>query len=126
MKTLPKVVLAKNVMTPYRLSFFRELAAQVDLDVVLDAPTNIHRNWKVDLDDLKFRCQVLGSPTMGFAHKSQGESAGGEARLRRFPLRLFGTLGKMKPDCVVSTEFGMRSVIAALWCMLRRRPLIIW
>lgn len=118
------MLVAKNMLPPYRMPFLNELGAKVELTLVLDNLSEPGRSWVVDPEEMsEVTTHVLGSKVVGFEH---GQDGFRESRVRQMSWGVLKYLNRVKPDCVVSTEFGLRSLLASLWCRLHGKPLIIW
>jgi glycosyltransferase involved in cell wall biosynthesis len=112
-----RVALLTNILSPYRMPAFRALARTPgwSLRIFVNAETEFDRHWEVDAEGL----EVVMVP--------------GTTRIRRgrtlhfpSPRAFFRSLRDFRPDAVVSTELGARTVLAWLFCLLFRVPLTIW
>jgi len=119
-----RVALLTNIPAPYRLAFFKELGARCDLKVFFDSRSEPNRQWDVPAD-------------LGFAHAYLHGFA--IARLRRRPdgipndrrywqlrYEILPALFKFRPEVIVSSEFGPRSMQAAAYGAACGVPLVIW
>jgi glycosyltransferase involved in cell wall biosynthesis len=117
-----RVCVLTNILPPYRIGFYNELARLTDLHVVLDALSTPDRDWKIDPATVKFRCTVSGN-----RHKSISRPGVGYAAERRFfnlSERTMPELNRIRPDIVVSAELGPRTIQAALYAIARQIPLV--
>jgi glycosyltransferase involved in cell wall biosynthesis len=118
------VALLTNIPSPYRLPFLRELSQLHRLHVVFDVRTEVNRHWEVP-DDLGFASSFAGGVTFQYMRRRKDQLS---PELRELHVR-YGVLTELKrlrPDVVVSLEFGPRSLLALLYCKLTGTPLIIW
>jgi len=127
-----RVALLTNILTPYRLPVYRDLAATPGwrLRVMLcaaDDPSwrhayeGAHEEGRAALDveivaGVSFRRRVRAHRD----HESQ------QWATLHVPWGVFGALHRFAPDVVVTGELGARSAFAAAWAALHRVPLVIW
>lgn len=121
----PRVALLTNIPTPYRLSFFRHLHQLVDLHVVFDALKEPDREWRLAHTDLDFPHSFTLGMRLSFARK-RSDLAMQDERFLHLSLGQFFKLLQLKPDVVISGEFGARTLQALLYGWLTRTPVIIW
>lgn len=120
----PKVALVTNMLPPYRVGFYSALAGKVDLHVILNVQSEKNREWKVDTDDLPFDLNVLNSKSIVYNRKRK-DLHYTEPREFHLNEKLYGALNDLRPDVVVSMEFGIRTIICAIYCKINKIPLII-
>ena len=120
-----KILVAKNILPPYRVEFLRELGKLSDLTLVLDAVSEPGREWKVESDFPEMEVKLLNSRALTYDYKG-AEGKLQEKRARQLSLGLWKVLGETRPDCVVSAELGLRTILATLWCKIHKVPLVIW
>ncbi|HXK21903.1 MAG TPA: glycosyltransferase family 4 protein [Myxococcota bacterium] len=127
-----RVALLTNTLTPYRLPVYRELGATPgwQLRIFLSAESEPH--W-----DVAFRAafaegvaslDVERVASLGFERRQlTHRGAGIEQRVStHVPWGTLGALRRFRPDVVVSTELGARSLFAALYTAWHRTPLVLW
>ncbi|MGO9874301.1 MAG: glycosyltransferase family 4 protein [Acidimicrobiia bacterium] len=117
------VALLTNAPAPYRTPFFNELAKKCDLLVVFDTLRGPGREWEVDEGEFEFRWAVTRALPFYDRLVARGSI---ERRIPHIPVNVISLLERDQPDVVVSLEFGARTAEAALFCRLRKRPLIVW
>jgi glycosyltransferase involved in cell wall biosynthesis len=117
-----RVSVLTNILPPYRIGFYNELAKLCDLHVVLDALTTPDRQWHIDPASIHFRCTVSGNRHQPVKRPGVGYEA--ERRYFNFSERTLPELGRTRPDIVVSLELGARTAQAALYAFARRIPLV--
>lgn len=118
-----RVVLLTNSPAPYRTEFFNELARCCRLLITFDAKREPDRHWLLDESNFRFNwCVSRGLMIM--RPRLSGRAT--NRRVLQVPLSTFATLERFLPDIVVSDELGVRTMWAALFCKVRRRPLIVW
>lgn len=123
-ETRPKVVLVTNMLPPYRVSFYRALAQRVDLTVLLDTLSEFNRQWEVPLDDLGFDVVVMNSRSFLFTrrHRTTGYV---EKRQFHFSEKALQHLARLRPDVVLSVEFGLRSLFSMIHAKFHGIPFIL-
>jgi glycosyltransferase involved in cell wall biosynthesis len=115
----PSVALLANSFAPYRIPFYNALARRTRLLVSVDVLRENHREWSIDEREFEFDwvcTRSLAIPRPG-AHQ--------EGRIL-VPLNVAALLRHFRPDVVVSSELGARTVTATAYCRARHRPLTIW
>lgn len=120
-----KVVLLTNIIPPYRVEFFRELSYLCDLTVVCDSLVCPLREWRLDPAGFGFDYIELQSEGELYTHK-RPDAGFDEQRVRYKGIGVRKTLNKLRPDVVVTCEFGMRSLYTLLYCKQRGVPYLIW
>ncbi len=117
-----RVCVLTNILPPYRIGFYNELAGLCDLHVVLDSWSTPDRQWQVAASDLRFNCTVSGNRSRAVTRRGAGYA--GERRYFNFSERTLPALNAIRPDVVVSLELGPRTAQAALYAFARQVPLI--
>ena len=117
-----RVCVLTNILPPYRIGFYNELARLTDLHVVLDALSTPDREWKIDPLSVQFECTVSGNRYKAISRPGAGYP--GERRFFNFSERTLPELRRVKPDIVVSAELGPRTIQAALYAFARNIPLV--
>jgi glycosyltransferase involved in cell wall biosynthesis len=127
-----RVALLTNVLTPYRLPVYRDLAATPGwrLKLLLSARSEPH--WGDEFGDAFERgraaldVEVLRG--FGFERRQVTHRAEGiEQQVRaHVPWGALGALHRFRPDVVVSAELGARSALAALYAAWTGTPLVLW
>ncbi|MCC6612967.1 MAG: glycosyltransferase family 4 protein [Anaerolineae bacterium] len=118
---MKKLVVLTNELPPYRRPIFERLGCHdgLEVKVYLSTRKEPHRLWN-DAADLP-HVTVRTIPNIA-AHFQQNKSD----RLIHFPLTTLVVLVRERPDVIISSEFGFRTLMAWLYCVLFRKPLIIW
>lgn len=117
-----RVALLTNAPAPYRTEFLNELAKRCRLLVAFDTKRESDREWLIEESDFHFDWLV----TRAFEISGLRLAGSFERARLQIPLNMLAILERFKPDVVVSGELGIRTMWAALFCQMRRRPLIIW
>jgi glycosyltransferase involved in cell wall biosynthesis len=121
-RTTMRLCVLTNILPPYRIGFYNELAKLCDLHVVLDSLSTPDRQWRVDPASLQFRCTVSGNRNKAITRAGVGYE--GEQRYFNFSERTLAELRRIKPDIVVAAELGSRTIQASLYAFLRGIPLV--
>lgn len=114
MKSRAKVLFLHNIVAPYRLPVFEELAKKIDLKVFFSKKTYKERLWKIDLSKYSFKREILKNFTIGpFVFNFT------------LPIKLL----KNRPDVYIVGEIGFRTIFSIIWVFfasrLFKKPLII-
>ncbi|GAB3256935.1 glycosyltransferase family 4 protein [Kineosporia babensis] len=110
----PRIALIHNMIAPYRLALFRELAAEVNLRVFFTQGAGKDRLWQASVDGNSFDARVLPSAMLG----PVALNPGGFRRLRRS--RFDALITNTDPDTAPLSLAGL------LLARLRRRPVVVW
>lgn len=118
----PKLMLMTNMMAPFRYPIYEHLARNFDLTIVTSKGEN-NRVWSnVRVPG----CNVI--EVSGLVLKRDKREGARIAEQKYFHLNL-GYLSKLfalRPDIVISTEMGLRSLFAVMFGAVYRRPVWIW
>lgn len=118
-----KVALLTNFIPPYRKSLLESLSKKVQsLKILVSTEMEKNRNWEVDHGVLDVTVQKSWSYTKNWTN----EKGYSEKSTVHLPLNTVRLLRKAKPDVVISSELGFRSLRASMYCKLYRKPLILW
>ncbi|HEY5658226.1 MAG TPA: glycosyltransferase family 4 protein [Myxococcota bacterium] len=127
-----RVALLTNLLSPYRLPVYRDLAATPgwQLRVLVGAESNrdwarayagAHARGSRELDVEVVRSWSVRQRVA--THRAGDAVQSVEIQL---PFGALGALRRFRPDVVVSGELGARTALAALYARLARVPLVIW
>lgn len=119
-----RVVLVTNMLPPYRVSFYRALGRLVDFRLLLDTISEFNRSWDLseDAKHLHFTVQNCRS----FVYRRHRNDVGYvEKRQFQFSEKTLPLLSEIKPDAVVSIEFGLKTLWSILYGWLYRVPVIL-
>ncbi|MFK7784255.1 MAG: glycosyltransferase family 4 protein [Crocinitomicaceae bacterium] len=118
-----KVALLTNFIPPYRKGLLEKLAKNVSkLTVLVSTEMEKNRDWKTDHGALDVEVQKTWSYTKNW----KNENGYPEKSIVHIPRNTLRLLKKMNPDVVVSSELGIRSLMASMYCKRRKKPLILW
>ena len=119
-----RVALLTNFIPPYRAPLFRLLARRFDaFRIFVSTRMEPNRNWEPQLEGLDV--EVLRGLTVHRTERHPHDFS--NPVFVHLPYTALFRLWKRQPDVVVSGQLGLASVIAALYCLLRRRSaLVLW
>lgn len=127
-----RVALLTNVLSPYRLPVFRDLAATPgwSLRVFVCARTEIH--WT----DAYARAYERGCQDLDVEHprtltlkrrvSMNADTASTQQIETHLPLGIPAALRRFRPDVIVASELGPRCAIGAATAAWMKIPLVIW
>ena len=121
-----KVAILTNFVPPYRAPAYRALARRVEsLDVHVDVPMEQNRSWAVDWEDISV---TVGRGVSLVRKKgSRHVATSVEPSTLHVATSVVPFLIRSFPDIVITSEFGPRTLQAAIFCLLTRRPkLVVW
>lgn len=122
-----RVALLTNEIPPYRVPLYRELAADDswDFKVFTCVERENDRLWNVESAfPFPTRRSCSFSYTRTIRRKSQ--ISFNDVRQIHLPVGLLPDLYRFRPDVVISSEFGARTLLAAIYAKLRRCRLITY
>ncbi len=127
-----RVALLTNILTPYRLPVYRDLAATPgwQLRVLLSAADDpswqrafegAYEQGRADLD-----VEIVGGASLRRRVRAHRAQASEQWSTLHVPWGALGSLRRFAPDVVVTSELGPRTMFAAAYAALYRVPLVIW
>ncbi len=117
------VVSLTNCLTPYSVHTYTALAKRVKkLTILISTPMESNRNWELEANDLDVRVQR----TTTFRRPWRHDAGFTDTVHIHMPRDTIGLLRQLRPDVVISGEFGVRSLLSAVYSTrVRRTPLIL-
>lgn len=118
---MKKLAVLTNELPPYRRPIFELLGRhnRLVVAVYLSTRKEPHRPWDGIRDLQNVNIQVVRS----FSFYLKGRE---RERFVHLPVGVLPALLRNQPDVVISGEFGLRTLLAWVYCALFRKPLIIW
>jgi glycosyltransferase involved in cell wall biosynthesis len=114
-----RIVFLSNHVAPYRVSTLVELRQMVErLDIVLSST-----DCAPGLPEHDIGVHFL--PSLKIPQRRRHANGYDERYEVHVPRAVIATLRRLDPNCVVAPEFGLRTAMAAAYCVLHRRPLVI-
>jgi hypothetical protein len=119
-----RVALVLKTIPPYRIGVFQELAKRVDhLEIFISTRIEPHRSWAVEWQAL----DVSLMPTLTIPYRRRHPGGFDEQLYLHLTLDAYSPLRRYKPDVVIASELGTRSLGAAIYCGLRPEcRLVLW
>jgi glycosyltransferase involved in cell wall biosynthesis len=127
-----RVALLTNILTPYRIPVYRDLAATPgwQLRVMLCAAED--PSWQHAYEGAyqqgrdALDVEIVAGVSFRRRVRAHPERASQQWATLHVPWGVFGALRRFAPDVVVTGELGARSAFAAAYAALHRVPLVIW
>lgn len=127
-----RVALLTNILTPYRLPVYRELAATPGWRVrfLLSAESDptwerafrgAHERGRAELD-----VAVVADWSLRRRVRTRGTADSTQSVTLHVPVGVLRALRRFGPDVVVSAELGARTALAAAYAAIHRVPLVVW
>jgi len=127
-----RIALHTNVLTPYRLPVYRDLAATPgwSLRILVSAErdatwprefTGAHEAGSRELD-----VEVVRSLALRRRYAVHPGSGARQTVTTHIPIGAPTALRRFAPDVIVSAELGPRTLLAAAYATLARTPLVVW
>jgi glycosyltransferase involved in cell wall biosynthesis len=113
-----RVALVTDIPTPYMLEVLNALGSLVDLTVVFCAQTGTRGMPWTAGEELPFEHQVINGLTL--------RSGAPDRPDYYLSPRVLGALAKSRAEAVISFGFSIPTAYSAVYCRLRRAPLIIY
>lgn len=119
-----RVALLTNIVPPYRVPVFKALGAQnIDLHILATALTEPNRNWEAPGNELPLTVQR----SFVVRERQHHPHHFTEHAYVHIPLDTVSILRGLRPDVVISGEFGLRSIHAGMYKLANRRvKLLLW
>ncbi len=113
-----RIVYLTNFLSPDIVDICRHWSAAADdLTILVSVPMEGNRSWTPDEQGLNVRVQKTWTMTRTDRHPSGYR----DVNYVHLPLDTFSQLRRRRPDVIVSTELGARSMIAAAYRRLNGR-----
>ena len=121
-----KVVECANEIPPYRRPLYQRFGRRKDMyfTLLLDTAVEPDREWDAISAIPNINIKIVRTFTIKWRKRDATLSIFIE-RFIHFPVGLLPELTARKPDVVISSEFGFRSLSTFLYCFLFRKPLIL-
>jgi glycosyltransferase involved in cell wall biosynthesis len=119
-----KVVLVSNMLPPYRVSFYRALSRRLNFGLLLDTMSEFNRQWKLpeEAHELSITIQNCRSFVYSRLRSDVGYE---EKRQFQFSEQTLPILREMRPDVVISIEFGLKTLWSLLYGWIYGVPVIL-
>ncbi len=109
-----KILYFTNILAPYRIGLFNKLNEifNGDIKFYFDGKTEINRKWKIPEAELKFRYEINNAPYISTVSYSVNKSE--LQRFIYFPFYIFKIVLREKPEIILTSEFGLRTLFALI------------
>jgi glycosyltransferase involved in cell wall biosynthesis len=122
--SLIKIFMVTNMLPPYRVSFYRALMHRLDFGLLLDTLSEFNRQWILSDEAQKLKLTVQNCRS--FVYRRYRDDVGyHEKRQFHFSEQTIPQLRLMKPDVVVSIEFGLKTLWSLLYGWMYQVPVIV-
>jgi glycosyltransferase involved in cell wall biosynthesis len=122
----PRLVLLTNLIAPYRLPVFQALGEVFELSILTGGDEANRAGWKGIERALEgIELKRSRGWTIPFRKRSERGAPRDQRYLQITPGYFFDLLAR-RPDATITTEMGVRTVIALTYGALFRRPVWIW
>jgi glycosyltransferase involved in cell wall biosynthesis len=127
-----RVALLTNVLTPYRLPVYRDLANTPGWELRVMASRRQEAGFgRAHEGAFDAACQILDVELvkgLSFRRRvaTNGKVDASQWIETHFPVGILPALARFRPDVIVSGELGARSALAALYSTLTGVPLVLW
>lgn len=121
-----KLAILNNLITPYRIPIYEGLAQKFSTHLLLSGEEQNRDTWQdLDKEVSNIQIQNVWGFTLKFFEKRNGQLF--DPRYLHINPGYLWELIKIRPDALISTEMGFRSIIALLYGFLFQKPVwILW
>lgn len=120
-----RIALLNNIVPPYRIGVYDTIGRNSDLTVLISGFEANRRTWKNVLNgDEHFRVKQSWGFSIKIPKKMNGQTID-YAYVFINPGYLWDLM-RMNPDALISTELGVRTMIAMVYGFFFRKPLWVW
>jgi glycosyltransferase involved in cell wall biosynthesis len=121
----PRLAILVNIITPYRLPLYQRVASRFDTTVFYSGKETDRACWD-GIESMSRGLRLHRSAGLSLVRKV-GRRGQFDIRHLHLPFGHAVDLLKMKPDVVLSTEMGFRTVLALIYGAVFRRPVwVLW
>ena len=123
-----KLAILNNIVPPYRLPIYIRLGKVFTTSVILSGKEDNELRWKgVEIPLIQNNISV--KIAKGFSFRFKNKTKDGktyEKRNLHINPGYFIDLVREKPDVVISTEMGFRTIMALIYGYLYKKPIWVW
>jgi len=120
-----RVALLNNILPPYRIPVYQKIGEETDLRVFLSGYEDNRRTWQELLErSYSFHLKTSWGFTIKRPRKVDGKVI--DMGYTFINPGYFWDLIRTRPDAVISTELGPRTLMALLYGLIFRRPVWVW
>lgn len=120
-----KVALLLNIIAPYRVPVYERIAREFDLRIIITGMEDNRMAWETAFEE---PVKDLIHKARGFTIRKKVQSGNGvyDFRYLHIPLGGMAELKRFNPDAIISSEMGLRTLIALMYGKLNKKPVWIW
>jgi len=120
----PVVAFVTNMLPPYRISMYNAVSKITPFTVILDTMSEFNRSWRVPEQELSFSYMLQNC--FSFVYKRTRDDVNyAEKRQFHFSEKTIPMLRQIRPDVVVTIEYGLKSMWCILYSMIFGVPMIL-
>lgn len=126
-KNTLRIALATNFVSPFRIPLFTALASTRGWDfmVFTSCKMEFDRQWEPSCNlPFPYKKSFNISYKRSIIHTTPVEFR--DERQIHLPIGLWFDLWRFRPDIIISTEMGARSLVAANYALIARKPFVLW
>jgi glycosyltransferase involved in cell wall biosynthesis len=124
-KNRPKLAILTNVLAPYRVPVFKRLTEQFEVTVLYSGEESNRGQWRQLLHQQHgFRVKRASGFTFAWTKRNHGAVL--DSRYLHVNPGYLTDLLRLRPDVIVTTEMGFRSLVALAYGRMFRRPVWVW
>lgn len=113
-----------NMLPPYRVSFYEELGKLIPFTLILDTLSEFNRNWKLPSEIRHFSTVIQNCRSFVYRRK-RSDVGYEEKRQFHFSEQTYGKLRELRPDVVVTIEYGFKTLWSLLYGKWHDVPVIL-
>jgi glycosyltransferase involved in cell wall biosynthesis len=118
-----RVVLLTNFLPPHQLPLMREIQARIGgFSIYVSTPMEPNRRWQPAWQGLRVRVQHSWTIVRKWKHPDGFV----EGNYVHIPYDTLVVLRRDRPDVVISSELGARTILAAAYARVYRKRLLTW
>ena len=123
----PRLAILTNIISPYRIPVYRELAKKFDVAVFVSGNEANRSTWSGVVEQLR-KSGIGVEKVWGMTIPMSVRKGSQYFDLRYLHVNpgYFTSLLRFKPDAIISNEMGFRSLVAVFYGKLFRKPVWIW
>ncbi len=121
----PRLAVLTHMVTPYRVPLFDYLARHFDVAVLYSGHEANRTEW-LGIDSALREARVKQSWGLTIRYWRRRKGRRFDDGYFHLTPGFFTDLARSRPDAVISTEMGFRTLVALLYGWLYRRPVWVW
>lgn len=118
-----RLAIITNLLTPASAPVYEAIAKRIPEVAVFLTGHEDNRTWQL-ASSWRFAVHHVCGPVIK-TKASRNASPMSDTRYLHLPIGLLHRLIRYRPDCVISSEMGLRTFLAWLYCFTRRVPLVL-